>query len=138
MAELDDVLLISRQRRTDDRGWFLKVIDGGEKNLGAGACEVYLTAAIPGASRGGHYHRETNEWFTLVAGAATAILAKPSTGEENRMRLRASEPVTVYVPSGIAHVFVNDGESMQEAVIVAYADKRYDEDDTVPYAFKVP
>ena len=46
-------------------GGFLRVINGTEPD-NRFKCEVYITSAKPGESKGGHYHLMANEWFTLV------------------------------------------------------------------------
>lgn len=131
MPALDDVQVISRTVRRDDRGWLLKVIDGHEPGLPSKEAEVYLAFAVPGQSRGGHYHREATEWFTVVTGEATLDLVDVDTGARRSLHLVASSPATVRVPPGVAHVFRTAPTS--HMLLAAYSDRLYDPADTVPY-----
>lgn len=133
MSLIDRVTLIPRRLIADERGWFVKVIDGGEAELPGHIGEVYLTMAVPGQARGNHYHPACDEWFTIVSGKARLLLGDPATGERAEIALDAADPHTVHMPAGIAHVFVNPDESGTEFVLVAYAANRYDPADTVPY-----
>jgi dTDP-4-dehydrorhamnose 3,5-epimerase-like enzyme len=132
MSRLSGVNVIPRRFKPDPRGWFLKVIDGTEAQLPAATGEVYLTLAVPGEVRGNHYHKETSEWFTVVQGRAQLSLLDPATGDRREMMLDASEPVTVYVPNGVAHAFKNPSDAPESMLLVAYADRLYEADDTVP------
>ena len=50
------IKIISRRKISDNRGWFLKIIDGKENSLPNYTGEIYIVSAISGESRGGHYH----------------------------------------------------------------------------------
>lgn len=129
----DRITVIPRRLIADERGWFLKVVDGGEAGIPDQVGEVYLTMAVPGQARGNHYHPRTDEWFTIVAGSALLLVTDPASGERGEYRLDAAEPVTVHIPAGIAHVFVNPADSVADFLLVAYAANRYDPNDTVPF-----
>ena len=133
MSLNERIRLIPRQRREDSRGWLLKIIDGEERDLPAHTGEVYLTLAHAGQKRGGHYHRRTHEWFTVLQGEAEVRLADPQTGERLSLRLSASEPVTLFVPAGIAHSFDNASTATESLLLAAYASERYDPADTIPF-----
>ena len=134
MPLIDQLRLIPRRRLDDLRGWFLKVIDGHEPGLPPRTGEVYLTSALPGEARGDHYHPSCAEWFTVVTGRATLFVEDPASGARAKFALDAAEPVTVHVPAGLAHVFVNAPDAGQPFVLVAYAAELYDPADTVPFA----
>jgi dTDP-4-dehydrorhamnose 3,5-epimerase-like enzyme len=124
--------LIDRKLLADNRGWFLKVIDGNEQHNPFG-CEVYFTSAKPGESRGGHYHLLANEWFTMIQGKASLKLFDTRSGELFSLDLDCEKPSTVFVPAGIAHIFINCGK--EDFLLVAYTDKKYHPEDTIPYSF---
>jgi oxalate decarboxylase/phosphoglucose isomerase-like protein (cupin superfamily) len=132
MRLIERITLIPRRLIADERGWFLKVIDGTEPGLPPRTGEVYLTHAIPGQARGDHYHPASAEWFTLIAGQARLLVADPASGERAEFALTADAPLTVHVPAGLAHVFVNDGAV--PFLLLAYAENLYDPADTVPFA----
>jgi dTDP-4-dehydrorhamnose 3,5-epimerase-like enzyme len=133
MPLIDRITIITRTELADDRGRFLKLLDGGEAGLPPRVGEVYLTTAKPGQARGNHYHPACTEWFTIVAGEARLLLGDPASDERAELVLTAAEPRTVYVPAGIAHVFVNPAEASEDFLLIAYAAERYDPADTISY-----
>lgn len=132
MSLLDRIRKYPRQRRGDERGWLLKVIDGHEVGLPAQTGEIYVVMGRPGQIRGAHYHPLASEWFTVLEGRAALLLADPATGERAEVALSADDPFTVHVPRGIAHAFVAAEEGL---LLSAYADRLYDPADTIPYPF---
>ena len=134
MRLIDQIRFLPRRLIADQRGWFLKVIDGGEEGLPGAVGEVYLTMAMPGQARGNHYHPDCAEWFTIVEGRAQLLVADPQSGERAQWTLDAADPQTVFMPAGLAHVFVNPPEAEGNFLLVAYAANRYDPADTIPFA----
>ncbi len=125
---------ISRQPRrlvADERGAFIKCIDGRETHLPPFTGEVYVVRAQPGRRRGDHYHPLAREWFTVVAGCGVLVLRDISTNERLELALTAEQPETVMVPPGIAHTFMNSAKATAELIVVAYTDRLYDRADTV-------
>jgi dTDP-4-dehydrorhamnose 3,5-epimerase-like enzyme len=134
MSLIEKLHFIPRRLIADERGWFLKVIDGKEAGIPAHTGEVYLTYAVPGQARGNHYHPETAEWFTLVEGKAVLQVEDPATGERQEWLLDAADPRTVFMPAGLAHVFVNPAEATEPFLLLAYAANPYDPADTIAFA----
>ena len=136
MKLLDRIALYPRQHRGDARGWLLKCIDGHEAGLPAATGEIYVVMARPGQIRGGHFHPLAQEWFTLLQGRATLLLADPQTNERAEIALTADAPATIHMPAGIAHAFrAEQGESEPPMLLCAYSDRLYDPADTVPFSF---
>jgi dTDP-4-dehydrorhamnose 3,5-epimerase-like enzyme len=133
MSDLEKVALIPRAVKADARGWLLKVIDGSEAHLPKEVGEVYLVVAMPGETRGNHYHLETSEWFIVISGTAILLLGDPSSAERSRLVLTGTAPTTVYVPCGIAHAFQNPEQATEPIWVIAYADRQYDPGDTIPF-----
>lgn len=134
MRLIDQVRFLPRRLIADQRGWFLKVLDGGEADLPGAVGEVYLTMAVPGQARGNHYHPDCAEWFTIVEGSAQLIVADPVSGERAEWTLDAAVPQTVFMPAGLAHVFVNPDDAAGDFLLIAYAANQYDPADTIPFA----
>ena len=134
MRLIDQVRFLPRRLIADQRGWFLKVLNGCEEHLPGSVGEVYLTMAVPGQARGNHYHPDCAEWFTIVEGSAQLLVADPVSGERAEWTLDAAAPQTVYMPAGLAHVFVNPADAKSNFLLIAYAANRYDPADTVPFA----
>jgi dTDP-4-dehydrorhamnose 3,5-epimerase-like enzyme len=133
MSLIAGVRFIPRRKLSDERGWFLKVIDGHEEGIPSHAGEVYLTSAVPGQSRGNHYHPETAEWFTVIEGRALLKVVDPAGGTRAEWWLDAENPQTVFVPQGLAHVFVNPADAQAQFILLAYAANRYDPGDTIRF-----
>ena len=129
----EKVKLIPRELKSDKRGWFLKVITGSEKNLPLRTGEVYLAKVYTGQVRGNHYHLKTNEWFTVFQGTAIVVVADPVTDERREWTLDSRDPMTLYVPAGIAHAFKNPEESRDSMLLIAYADQQYEPLDTIQF-----
>jgi dTDP-4-dehydrorhamnose 3,5-epimerase-like enzyme len=133
MTLIDSIRFIPRRLLADERGWFLKVIDGHEPGIPPHTGEVYLTLAHPGQARGNHYHPETAEWFTVIEGRALLQVADPHSGARREWWLDSAEPRTVFMPAGLAHVFVNPVEAGRSFLLLAYAANSYDPADTIAF-----
>ena len=121
--------IIPRNKIEDNRGWFLKAITGYEKGLPKHTGEVYIVFSENGASRGGHYHKEAKEWFTLLSGCAKLHLKDILTNELMSIDLDSSKPLTIVIPPFIAHRF--DAIEKESFLLLAYADVIYDSTDTI-------
>lgn len=127
----DKIYIISRKKIEDNRGWFIKPLDGNEPNLSLRIGEVYVTVAAPKQSKGGDYSLKTNKWFTLVKGNAILLLEDIETKERMSIQLESRYPKTIFVPCKIANIIQNNGED--DCILVVYADKQYDMNDIIPY-----
>lgn len=127
-------IIIHRNLLKDDRGWFLKAITGTENNIPAYTGEVYLTMGKPGQSKGGHYHNEAVEWFTIIEGSAILKLEDIETHERMDIEMSLEKAITVFIPKQVAHTVVNN--SNKNFILLAYTDKLYDPTDTIPYTIK--
>lgn len=127
------IKIIPRRLIYDERGWFLKVIDGKEENLPSHTGEIYITSAKESQAKGGHYHPNASEWFTLLSGSCDLLLVDIHTKEEMTLKLSFLEAKTIYVPNEVAHIFVNTGK--EDFMLLAYTDFLYQAEDTIPYDF---
>lgn len=127
----DKIQIIPRKIIADERGWFLKVITGKEDGLPAYTGEVYLTMGKPGQLKGGHYHPLANEWFTMIEGNSTLLLEDIESKERMDIPLRFEDAKTIFIPRGVAHAFLNEGN--EDFIVLAYTDQMYDPADTIAY-----
>lgn len=134
MAQIDKVKIINRRLISDERGWFLKVITGTEENIPKHTGEVYLTMGKPGQAKGGHYHLEAVEWFTIIEGAAILKLEDIETHERRDIEMPFERAQTVFIPSNVAHIVVNNSDN--DFILLAYTDRLYDPADTVAYTIE--
>lgn len=134
MSQIDKVQIIPRQLVVDERGWFLKAITGQEDELPQYTGEVYLTMGKPGRAKGGHYHPEAVEWFTIIEGSAILKLEDMETHEHRDIEMSLEKAITVFVPNNVAHIVVNNSE--KDFILLAYTDKLYDPADTIAYTIQ--
>lgn len=134
MSQIEKVQIINRRLISDERGWFLKAITGTEDGIPNHTGEVYLTMGKPGQAKGGHYHPEAVEWFTIIQGVAVLKLEDMETHERRDIKMSLEKAITVFIPNNVAHIVVND--SNEDFVLLAYTDKLYDPKDTIAYTIK--
>ena len=135
MASLvERVTIINRCFITDNRGWFLKAITGTEKGIPSHTGEIYLTMAKSGQARGGHYHPEAVEWFTIIEGRAILKLEDINTGEKLDIEMSLEKAITVFIPNNVAHIVLNNSD--EDFILIAYTDKLYDPSDTIAYTIE--
>lgn len=124
MSQIEKVQIINRRLIADERGWFLKAITGTEDGIPHHTGEVYLTMGKPGQSKGGHYHPEAVEWFTVIQGSAVLKLEDMETHERKDIEMSLDKAITVFIPNNVAHIVVNNSNS--DFILLAYTDKLYD------------
>ena len=134
MSQLNKVKVIPRRLICDERGWFLKGITGTEEGIPNHTGEVYLTMGRPGQNKGGHYHPEAVEWFTIVEGSATLKLEDIDTHERRDIEMSLEKAITVFIPNNVAHIVCSNSD--KDFILLAYTDKLYDPNDTIAYAIK--
>lgn len=127
-------IIIQRRLIADNRGWFLKAITGTEEYIPSHTGEVYLTMGKPGQAKGGHYHPEALEWFTIIEGSAVLKLEDIETHERLDIPMSLDKAITVFIPNNVAHIVVNDSD--KDFILLAYTDKLYDPKDTIIYKIK--
>jgi dTDP-4-dehydrorhamnose 3,5-epimerase-like enzyme len=125
----EKIEIIPRKKIKDNRGWFLKVITGKEKGLPSYTGEIYTVYSENGASRGGHYHIQATEWFTLLQGKAKLELYDILSNERLTFELDIDDPCTIRVTPNVAHRF--DAINNANFLIMAYTDKLYKPEDTI-------
>lgn len=134
MSQIDKVRIIPRRLIADNRGWFLKVITGTEEYIPSHTGEVYLTMGKPGQAKGGHYHPEAVEWFTIIEGSAILKLEDMETHERRDIEMPFEKAQTVFIPNNVAHIVVNNSD--KDFILLAYTDKLYDPADTITYQIR--
>ncbi|MGM1057002.1 MAG: WxcM-like domain-containing protein [Bacteroidota bacterium] len=125
--------IIPRKKIEDSRGWFLKAITGLEKGLPEYTGEIYTVYSENGASRGGHYHKDATEWFTLLIGKSRLELKDLNSNELMTIELDANTPITIVIPPNIGHRF--DAIANHPFLLLAYTNKLYKPTDTINIIF---
>ena len=88
----------------------------------------------PGQAKGGHYHPEAVEWFTIIQGSAVLKLEDMKTHLRRDIEMSLDKAITVFIPNNVAHVVVNNSNC--DFILLAYTDKLYDPKDTIAYTIK--
>jgi len=132
MSRLDEVTSLSGRRREDDRGWLHVALGASQLPAGTSFGEVYVVRAeCEGDRRGDHYHPAMHEWFAVIEGLADLEVVDPATAERRVLRLDAADALTVHVPAGIAHCFVN--RTQGPLTVLAWTTAEHDPDDVVAF-----
>lgn len=134
MSQIDKVQIISRRLISDERGWFFKAITGTEEGIPTKTGEIYLTMGKPGQAKGGHYHPEAVEWFTIIEGEAILKLEDIESHERRDIEMSLEKEITVFIPNNVAHIVVNNSD--KNFILLAYTDKLYDPADTISYSIE--
>lgn len=131
MSLLDQVEILPGRRSADERGWLHVPLGASQLPPSTPFGEVYVIHSVAdGQRRGDHFHRKTDEWFSVVQGSAELRLVDPDTGDRRSIRLDATDARTVRVPAGLAHVLVSRGGPM---TAVAWASREHDPADVEPF-----
>ena len=112
----------------------MKAITGTEEDIPSHTGEVYLTMGKPGQAKGGHYHPEALEWFTVIQGEAILKLEDIETHERRDIPMSLDKAISVFIPNNVAHTVVNNSDN--DFILLAYTDKLYDPKDTISYTIK--
>ncbi len=113
-------------RHGDSRGVFvemLKTKDSGQFS--------YFTA-LPGITRGGHYHHTKTEKFLVLKGEALFRFRHVVSDEFYELRVSGTEPTVVETVPGWTHDVTNVGED--EMVVMLWANEIFDRESPDTYA----
>jgi UDP-2-acetamido-2,6-beta-L-arabino-hexul-4-ose reductase len=97
----------------DSRGAFSEML----KTRSAGQFSYFN--ALPGVTRGGHYHHTKTEKFLVVHGRARFRFRNILTDERHELETSASEPVVVETIPGWSHDITNIGEEVMVSLLWA-------------------
>ena len=97
----------------DARGAFAEML----KTRSAGQFSFFN--ALPGVTRGGHYHHTKTEKFLVVHGRARFRFRNIQTGERHELETSADAPVVVETIPGWAHDITNIGDDVLVSLLWA-------------------
>lgn len=97
----------------DPRGAFSEML----KTRSAGQFSYFN--ALPGVTRGGHYHHSKTEKFLVVHGRARFRFRNILTDERHELETSADEPVVVETIPGWSHDITNIGEDVMVSLLWA-------------------
>lgn len=113
----------------DDRGDFVEIL----KTPDCGQFSYFT--ALPGVTRGGHYHHTKTEKFLVISGTARFGFRHMLTGEKYEFVTGGDNPVVVETVPGWAHDITNIGSEKMVAMLWANEIFNHEKPDT--FASKV-
>ncbi|WP_433587258.1 UDP-2-acetamido-2,6-beta-L-arabino-hexul-4-ose reductase [Providencia alcalifaciens] len=113
---------------SDQRGSFSEML----KTKQSGQFSFFT--ALPGVTRGGHYHHTKNEKFLVLKGRALFKFKNISTGEYYEMTIDSSSPAIVETIPGWSHDITNI--SNEEMVVMLWANEIFDRN--IPDTYSYP
>lgn len=90
----------------DERGNFVELI---RQEIGG---QVSFSTAMPGVTRGNHYHTRKIERFSVVKGSAQIQIRKKNTNQVINYYLNGDEPAYVDIPIWYSHNIKNIGQDV--------------------------
>lgn len=101
------------QAFADSRGTFSEIL----KTRDSGQFSFFT--ALPGVTRGGHYHHTKTEKFLIVQGEALFRFRHVVSGESFELRASADQPRVVETVPGWAHDITNTGNTLMISLLWA-------------------
>lgn len=106
------------QARRDSRGMFIEML----KTRDSGQFSCFT--ALPGVTRGGHYHHSKTEKFLVIHGRARFRFLSLATGERHEIVTSGEHPEVVETVPGWVHDVTNIGD--EEMVVMLWANENFD------------
>lgn len=131
-AVLDGVEIKRLTRKTDERGWLAEILKAGE-GVTPVFGQMFVTVALPGVTKGGHYHTHKVEWFCVVQGTARLVLQELASERRFEIEMGERNLVTVRIPPGVGHAITNTGKDVM--MLLVYAEEVFDPADPDTFAW---
>lgn len=110
----------------DVRGSFVEFLKTGSSG------QISCFTAVPGATRGGHYHHSKVEKFLVAHGRGRFRFRHALTGETYELESSADEPLIIETIPGWAHDVTNIGD--ENLVVLSWANEPFDPERPDTYA----
>ena len=122
------------ERKSDERGWLVEVLDGKTfdiPNFGL----MFVTTAYPNRVKGNHYHKHKKEWACVIQGTGRLVLEDVRTKEKIELETGEDSLMLVEIPPYVSHGIKNIGDSL--LMMLEYTDTIFDEKNPDTYPYKV-
>ena len=113
----------------DDRGVFVEML----KTKKSG--QISYFTALPGVTRGGHYHETKTEKFLVIAGEAKFEFKHVITKENFKLIVSGKTPQVVETIPGWAHDITNIGDAT--LIVMLWANEVFDEKNPDTYGYDI-
>lgn len=115
--------LISIHPYEDKRGSLKKILKRSQINVDIE--EIYLLYSNENSIRGNHYHKNTDEYFTIVSGTGRIALRGVNGGQSAELTLSSGDNLVLKVPANTAHAFKSQTD--QPLIMLAISSREYNE-----------
>jgi dTDP-4-dehydrorhamnose 3,5-epimerase len=138
-AVIDGVRVIDLEVHADVRGSFVEYFRQSWLPTDHAALQGNVSRSTSGVLRGMHFHRLQWDYWFVVSGMAFVALADLRSGSPTEratmtMRLAADEPRGLFIPSGVAHGFFAESDT----VLAYLLDRYFDGSDEFGFAWNDP
>lgn len=116
-------------KHEDSRGEFVEML----KTRDSGQFSFFT--ALPGITRGGHYHHSKTEKFLVIRGCARFCFRHIVSGEFYELSTTGEKPVIVETAPGWTHDVTNVGQD--ELIVMLWANEIFDRNNPDTYAMPV-
>lgn len=116
--------------KRDHRGWLAEIIrpeDVGYEKFG----QILISTALPGKTKGLHYHKRKREWYCVIQGKGLLTVKDRKTNEKVELELSDRHMTLVEIPTGYLHSLSNTGDN--ELILMAYLDESFNPNDPDVY-----
>lgn len=115
--------------KKDDRGWLAEIIRTEDVNSQFG--QILVTTALPGKTKGNHYHKRKKEWYIVIKGKGLLRLKDSKTSEIKELILDSKDLTLVEMPLNVIHAIKNIGD--EELFLLVYISEAFDAKDPDTY-----
>ncbi len=117
-GKIDGVVILPYKKNADKRGWLVEIFRTDELDAALTPAMAYISATIPGVTRGPHEHIDQTDFFGFIGPSTFKVYLwdarKHSATCGKRMVFLAgeAEPMAVVIPPGVVHAYSNVGKEI--------------------------
>ncbi len=135
MTAIDGVVIATVNRFPDNRGFFSEIARAADHP--SAFAQFNHSFSRTGVLRGLHYHRDQADlWYVVKGRAQVALVDLRGDGEPTveTMTLSGEEPMSVYIPPGVAHGYL----ALTDLDLIYMVTRTYDASDEHGIAWNDP
>ena len=115
-GDIEGVTIRTLQIHLDARGWLVELFRQDELEQDRWPVMTYVSATLPGVTRGPHEHVDQTDGFAFVGPSDFRLFLwdtrpdSPTRGRRWVGVVGASNPAAVWIPPGVVHAYRNIGD----------------------------
>ncbi|MGC6518532.1 MAG: UDP-2-acetamido-2,6-beta-L-arabino-hexul-4-ose reductase [Candidatus Puniceispirillaceae bacterium] len=122
----NEAIAYSVKQHSDERGTFVEMLKTSDSG------QVSYFTALPGVTRGGHYHHTKTEKFLVITGDARFKFRHIQTGEKFEVEIKGGSDKIVETLPGWAHDITNIGN--EKLIVMLWANEIFDHEKPDTYS----